>query len=161
MAQQTRSALETGSLTVIADRGYFNGEEIVDCENAGTQGEIKQWIVDTYGDTLPGVEEEPPFYVRAEIIVDPDPDEVVETAIARNTATPVKSISQAGARGHLDDLEASIKKRRPNLTIRKSETEFDGFDTRKILQYARLLMPTSVSQNDAAAEKLRAYKNPE
>ncbi|MDP1717528.1 MAG: IS1182 family transposase [Burkholderiales bacterium] len=35
MAQQTRSALETGSLTVIADRGYFNGEEIVDCENAG------------------------------------------------------------------------------------------------------------------------------
>ena len=39
-----------------------------------------------------------PFYVRAEIVVDPDPDEVVETAIARNTATPVKSISQAGAR---------------------------------------------------------------
>ncbi len=44
---------------------------------------------------------EPPFFVRAEIVVDPDLEEVVETAIARNTATAVKSISQAGARGHL------------------------------------------------------------
>jgi len=35
MAQQTRGALETESLTVIADRGYFKGEEIVDCENVG------------------------------------------------------------------------------------------------------------------------------
>jgi len=30
-----------------------------------------------------------------------------------------------------------------------------------VLQLARLLMPTSVSQNPSAAEKLRAYKNPE
>ncbi|NJO32412.1 MAG: hypothetical protein HC869_04075 [Rhodospirillales bacterium] len=34
-------------------------------------------------------------------------------------------------------------------------------DTRKVLQLARLLMPTSISGNSAAAEKLRAYKNPE
>ena len=34
-------------------------------------------------------------------------------------------------------------------------------DTRRVLQLARLLMPTSVSGNSAAAEKLRAYKNPE
>src|SRR5436305_14948497 len=107
--------------------------------------------------------EEPPFFVRAEIIVDPDPDQVVETAIARNTATPVKSISQAGARGHLDDLQASIKARRPDIKIRMKETDedVDFYDTRKILQYARLLMPVAISRNDSAAEKLRPYKNPE
>jgi hypothetical protein len=128
---------------------------------AQSQGEIRRWIQDTYGDDLQLSGEEAPFFVRTEIIVDPDSEEVVETAIARNTATPVKSISQAGARGHLDELEASIKRRRPDINIRKSETDENVYDTRKILQYTRLLMPVSVSKNESAAEKLRAYKNPE
>lgn len=128
---------------------------------AQSQGEIRQWFEETYGDEIPTDSEDAPFFVRAEIIVDPDADEVVETAIARNTATPVKSISQAGARGHLDELEASIKKRIPKLQIRKSETDLDVYDTRKILQLSRLLMPVSVSQNESSAEQLRAYKNPE
>ena len=128
---------------------------------AQSQGEIRLWFEETYGDEMPDDSEDPPFYVRAEIIVDPDPVEVVETAIARNTATPVKSISQAGARGHLEDLEASIKKRLPKLHIRKSETDENVYDTRKILQLSRLLMPVSVSKNDTSSEQLRAYKNPE
>jgi hypothetical protein len=41
------------------------------------------------------------------------------------------------------------------------ETDEDVYDTRKILQYTRLLMPLSVSQNESPAEKLRPYKNPE
>ncbi len=127
---------------------------------AQSQGEIRQWVQETYDGDVDFEKEEPPFFVRAEIIVDPDAGEVVETAIARNTAIPVKSISQAGARGHLDELEASIKQRHPNLQIRLSETDA-GYDTRKILQYARLLMPVSVSKNDTPTEKLRAYKNPE
>ena len=127
---------------------------------AQSRGEIERWVDEVYGDNY-DADEEPPFYVRAEIIVDPDANEVVETAIARNTATPVKSISQAGARGHLDDLERAVKKIRPDIQIRKSETETDVYDTRKILQYTRLLMPPSVSGRDSAAEKLRAYKNPE
>lgn len=128
---------------------------------AQSQGEVRRWVQETYGDEALNGSEEPPFFVRAEIIVDSDSKEVVETAIARNTATPVKSISQAGARGHLEELEASIRKRHPNIRIRKSETDEDVYDTRKILQYTRLLMPISVSKNDSAAEKLRAYKNPE
>jgi len=128
---------------------------------AQSQGEIRRWVEETYGEDGPNGSEEPPFYVRAEIIVDSDEDEVVETAIARNTATPVRSISQAGARGQLDELEASIRKRRPDIDIRKSETDVDVYDTRKILQYTRLLMPASVSKNESASEKLRAYKNPE
>jgi len=128
---------------------------------AQSQGEIRRWVQDTFGDEVPKATDEPPFFVRVEIIVDPDTTEVVETAIARNTATPVKSISQAGARGHLDDFEESIRRVRPEINIRKKETDENVYDTRKILQYTRLLMPLAVSANDSAAEKLRAYKNPE
>lgn len=127
---------------------------------AQSQGEIRSWIEANYGEEW-DEDEEPPFFVRAEIIVDPDLAEVVETAIARNTATPVKSISQAGARGYLDDLEISVQKQFPKMSIRKKETDIDVFDTRKILQYARLLMPSSVSGNVSTAERLRPYKNPE
>jgi transposase len=35
MAQQTREAIGQNKLTVLADRGYFKGEEIFDCEQAG------------------------------------------------------------------------------------------------------------------------------
>lgn len=128
---------------------------------AQSQGEIRRWVQETFGADVPENTSEPPFYVRVEIVVDPDTKEIVETAIARNTATPVRSISQAGARRQLDELEVSIKKVRPEIQIRKKETDEDVFDTRKILQYTRLLMPADVSKNDSAAEKLRAYKNPE
>jgi hypothetical protein len=144
-----------------------DGKKLIKLEDASvlngaqSQGEIRRWFAETYGEGGPDSGEEPPFYVRAEIVVDPDPTEVVETAIARNTATPVKSISQAGARGHLDDLQASIKKLLPNVQIRMKETDEECYDTRKVLQLTRLLMPVSVSKNESSAEKLRAYKNPE
>jgi len=35
MAQQARAALGVDELTVLADRGYFNGQEILECERAG------------------------------------------------------------------------------------------------------------------------------
>ena len=35
MAEQTREALATKDLTVVADRGYDKGEEILACEEAG------------------------------------------------------------------------------------------------------------------------------
>lgn len=128
---------------------------------AQSQGEVRRCIEEVFEDADEWDLSNPPFYVRAEIIVDEDESEVTETAIARNTATPVKSISQAGARGHLDDLEKSIKKKLPDVDIRKKETDEDVYDTRRILQYARLLMPVEISGNESAAEKLRAYKNPE
>lgn len=137
----------------LTDASILNG--------AQSQGEIKRWYEETFGNDPATAADLTPFHVRVEIIVDPDSEQVVETAIARNTATPVKSISQAGARGHLDELQASIKKVMPSVVIRKSETDIDVFDTRRILQYARLLMPLDVSKNDTTSEKLRPYKNPE
>lgn len=35
MAKQARTAIGSESLTVIADRGYFKGEEILACQEAG------------------------------------------------------------------------------------------------------------------------------
>ena len=35
MAKQARTAIGAGALTVIADRGYFKGEEILACHEAG------------------------------------------------------------------------------------------------------------------------------
>ena len=35
MAKQAKAALETGRLDVVADRGYFDGEEILACDKAG------------------------------------------------------------------------------------------------------------------------------
>jgi len=129
---------------------------------AQSQGEIREFLGSDVNDEE-GEEEEPLFYVRATIIVDPDPSEVVETAIARNIVTPVKSLSEAGARNQLDELERSIQKVIPGIHIRKNESQSgdDFLDTRFVLQIARLLMPTSISGNATASEKLRAYKNPE
>lgn len=35
MAKQTREAVGAEKLTALADRGYFHGEEILECERAG------------------------------------------------------------------------------------------------------------------------------
>ena len=35
MAEQAKAALETDTLDVVADRGYFKGEEILACDEAG------------------------------------------------------------------------------------------------------------------------------
>ncbi len=35
MAKQTKAAIETDALDVVADRGYFNSAEILACDEAG------------------------------------------------------------------------------------------------------------------------------
>ena len=36
IAQRARTALQVEQLEIVADRGYFSGEEIVTCEETGT-----------------------------------------------------------------------------------------------------------------------------
>ena len=86
---------------------------------AQSQGEIRLWSRRPTAKRCLRPMRNRPSTSGPETIVDPDSTEVVETAIARNTATPVKSISQAGgSRGHLDDLEASVQKRFPSMPAR-------------------------------------------
>jgi hypothetical protein len=150
---------DSGKTVTLLEPSLING--------AQSQGEIKAWFAEIKADEDAGEgqaqDDDTPFYVRATIIVDNDPDEVVETAIARNIVTPVRNLSEAGARNQLDQLEESIQDVIPGVRIRKNEAQSgDEFiDTRFVLQIARLLMPASVSNNESPAEKLRAYKNPE
>lgn len=126
---------------------------------AQTRGEVLRYLDTFENDQLELEYDEPEnFHVRAEIIVDPDHSSVVETAISRNSASPVKSISQAGGRGQLDELDAIVFNA-TGTNIKKSETDGAGsHDTFHILQATRLMMPLEVSQNDTPSELLRPYK---
>jgi len=126
---------------------------------AQTRGEVLRYL-DSFQLEEDDLENSEPenFHVRAEIIADPNHASVVETAIARNSASPVKSISQAGGRGQLNELDEVIFKK-TGKRIKKSETDTDAaFDTFHVLQATRLLMPTEVSGNDSTNELLRPYK---
>lgn len=128
---------------------------------AQTQGEIRGYLrdLDEPADLL---KEEPDFHVRAEINVDPDEGSIVETAIARNSATAVKSISQAGARGILHELEKSFaaKLGKP-ITTSETDDNPDAIDTKLLLQLCRLVMPANLSPSQSEAEILKPYKNKE
>jgi hypothetical protein len=155
-----------GGLTVTCSEAEIDdSKKIASLTNASlingaqTQGELKRYF-DSLRDPESGdLQEGVSFLARVEIIVDPEPAQVTETAIARNSATAVKSISQAGKRGHLIDLATAISTARPGQTIRQAETDTDVIETHLILQCARLLMPRDVSGNESASELLKAYKN--
>ncbi len=105
---------------------------------AQTQGELRRFFESLDED------DNSDFLVRAEIIMDPSYESIVEIAIARNTATAVKSVSQASARGYLSELKISIEKGLPGETLQMSETDTEGLNTQSVLQYARLLMPAEL-----------------
>jgi hypothetical protein len=119
---------------------------------AQTQGEIRR-----YFSNLDDGDDSADFLLRAEIIMDPSHESIVEIAIARNTATAVKSVSQANARGYLKALKESIEQNLPGETLQASETDIEGLNTQSVLQYARLLMPDELL-GDRTPPKNFAYK---
>jgi AIPR protein len=118
---------------------------------AQTQGELKRYFADLEED------DDADFLIRAEIIMDPSLPSIVEIAIARNTATSVKSVSQAAARGLLTELKQAIESGLPGETLQMSETDSEGLSTQNVLQYARLMMPDSIL-GDKAPPKNFPYK---
>jgi hypothetical protein len=126
-----------------------DAKKIAHLENASiingaqTQGELKRYFESEESD---GAD----FMVRAEIVMEPQRDQIVEIAIARNTATAVKSVSQAGARGYLTDLKETIEKALPGETLQMSETDTVGLNTQAVLQWARLLMPQKLLPGSSA-----------
>jgi hypothetical protein len=122
---------------------------------AQSQGEIRRYFDECDGD-LPKE-----FYVRAEIIVVDQPEFVTEVAIARNTATKVSELAQAGKRAKFKDLEASFSKMFPAAKLRKSDTDpIDTIDTERVIQLCAAMMPQElVGEEKFIASKLRAYKN--
>ncbi|HEY4919863.1 MAG TPA: AIPR family protein, partial [Xanthobacteraceae bacterium] len=91
---------DNAKIAVLIEPSIING--------AQSQGEIRKYLKELEDEGELDADDVP-FYVRASIIIDPDDDEVVETAIARNIATPIKSLTEAGARNQLDELEENIQ----------------------------------------------------
>lgn len=84
------------------------------------------------------------IHIKFEIIVTTDKDLIAEVSIARNFQNDVMSISIAGRRGYFDELEKAFKKNHPELSIRKSESEYPSdnkIDTEKLLQVITALIP--------------------
>ncbi len=77
MAGKAKTALDVETLTVIADPGYYKGEEIVDCYDAGIKALVPK--VDTSGKRAKGQ------YTRADFIYDAEQDEYVCPAKERMT----------------------------------------------------------------------------
>jgi AIPR protein len=149
-------------ITIAASRIEVNDKEaFAELRNASiingaqTQGEIRRYLnsFDEDSDSKPI-----DFHVRVEINVDPVASSVTETAIARNSATGVQSISQAGKRGHFEDLAKAVRKEF-GQDIRKSETDQDVIETFQLLQFTRLLMPASLLSSASPSEMLKPYKN--
>ncbi|MEM8770510.1 MAG: AIPR family protein [Pseudomonadota bacterium] len=144
---------DKNKVAVLTDASLING--------AQTQGEINGYLNEMFGGNGTTLFD-PDFHIRAEINVDPDTSSITETAIARNSATAVKSISQAGARGVLDDLAKRFKKilKLPITTSETDESE-NAVDTKLIIQLCRLVMPADLRPSKFDAEILRPYKNKE
>lgn len=133
---------DTKKVARLANASIING--------AQTQGELKRYFSSLEAD------EDIDFQVRAEIIMDPSHESIVEIAIARNTATSVKSVSQASARGYLTELSEEIAAELGEK-LQMSETDTVGLNVQSVLQHARLLMPNALLGDKAPARNF-AYK---
>ena len=127
---------------------------------AQSQGEIRRFLeeADETGEPIPD------FHARVEFLVDPDPDFIVETAIARNTATNVQRVSMAGKKRYFDDLNASFRIVFPSLELSMSETDTGDqyVDTLKLLQVLWAMMPERLlpaGKRSVAEARLKSYKN--
>src|SRR5205807_1981730 len=105
---------------------------------AQSQGEIQRYLQECSerGDTPEA------FFVRVEIIVVDEPSFVADVAIARNTATKVSELAQAGKRQKFEDLEVGFQRMFPGTKLRKSDTDpADTIDTERVIQLCTALMP--------------------
>ncbi len=86
------------------------------------------------------------IHVKYELIVTDDEELIGEISIARNFQNDVASISIAGRRGQLDELEKSLRKKIPGTKLQKSETEQsdDYVYTERLLQVITALIPASL-----------------
>jgi hypothetical protein len=101
-------------------------------------------------------------HVKFELIITNDEDLIAEISIARNFQNDVESISIAGRRGQLDELEARLQQEFPDNKLRKSETQRpsvtnDYIDTEKLLQVLAALLPEELWWKPSEVSKTYTY----
>lgn len=122
-----------------------------------TQGVIKDFL-EVHKDD-PEVETVANSHIKFEVIVTDDEDLIAEISIARNFQNDVLTISIAGRRGHLDELERSLQARTPNAKLQKSETKLsdDYIKTERLLQVITALIPAELWLKTGEMNKVYAY----
>jgi len=115
-----------------------------------TQGVLRDFFTHLQEEGI----EAPDIHVKYELIVTTDEDLIGEISIARNFQNDVASISIAGRRGHLDELEKALRKRIPGTKLQKSETELsdDYVATERLLQVITALIPASLWPKDGESD---------
>src|SRR4030067_3815084 len=123
---------EKNKVAILRNPSIINGSQ--------TQGVIK----DHY--EKDGVANEACPYIKFEIIVTDDEDLIAEISIARNFQNDVMTLSIAGRRGQLDELEESLKLEKPEFKLQKSETQLseDYVKTERLLQVITALIPEAL-----------------
>jgi hypothetical protein len=99
-------------------------------------------------------EEAPPIHIKYELIVTDDEDLIGEVSIARNFQNDVASISIAGRRGQLDELERALRREDKDSKLQKKETQLsdDYVQTEKLLQVITALIPASLWPKPSESE---------
>ncbi|MBE7159195.1 MAG: AIPR family protein, partial [Rhodospirillales bacterium] len=118
-----------------------------------TQGEI--------GDFLKS-NKDAQIHVKFELICTTDDALIAEISIARNFQNDVATVSIAGRRGQLDELNERFRAHRPELRLSKSETERPADDneyiqTEKLLQVLAALMPAELWWKGGEINKVYTY----
>lgn len=137
---------EKAKMIRLQDPSIINGSQ--------TQGMIREFL--SQGTPLTRT------HVKFELIITDDPGLIAEISIARNFQNDVQSISIAGRRGQLDELEKSVQREFPEYRLQKSETqrpsdETDYLETEKLLQVISALVPAEVWWKQGEFNKIYTY----
>lgn len=98
--------------------------------------------------------EAPPIHIKYELIVTTDEDLIGEISIARNFQNDVASISIAGRRGQLNELERALRREQSSSKLQKKETQLseDYVQTERLLQVIAALIPASLWPKPSESE---------
>jgi hypothetical protein len=133
---------DKGRLALLTKPSIINGSQ--------TQGELVYYL-----DLIKAgeIKDKFPIHVKYELVVTQDRELIGEISIARNFQNDVMTISIAGRRGQLDELEKAFRREMPGVHLRKSETDLaDNFvATEKLLQVITALIPEELWLTDKEA----------
>jgi len=124
---------------------------------AQTQGVLKHYFKEY------GRDAEVP-HITFELLVSDDEDLIGEVSIARNYQNDVASISMAGRRNQLDELEKAVNRGGENRKLRKKESQFPGdeyLNTEKLLQVLWVLTPPRLLGKEESYCQVHAYNQKE
>jgi hypothetical protein len=158
---QNFSVLNSGVTLVARDCHIDEKDKVMILKNPSivngsqTQGVVRDFFKDVQN--VEFVNES--FHVKFEVIVTSDEDLIAEISIARNFQNDVMTISIAGRRGQLDELEQHLQSRRPDAKLKKSETKLsdDYVKTERLLQVIAALIPEELWPANKEFTKVYSY----